>query len=64
MLCDRCLSVSVLWPNVWMDQDKTWLGGKWVVVVVVVVVVVLDLVSLVLCQEVGWEKRLQNDLFC
>jgi len=21
-------------------------------------------ISLVLCQEIGWEERLQNDLFC
>jgi len=27
-------------------------------------VVVLRLVSAVLCQEIGWEERLQNDLFC
>jgi len=26
--------------------------------------VVLDLVSSVLCQEIGWEERLQNDLLC
>jgi len=26
--------------------------------------VVLDLVSSVLCQELGWEERLCNDLFC
>jgi len=26
--------------------------------------VVLGLVSSVLCQETGWEERLQNDLFC
>jgi len=26
--------------------------------------VVLGLVSSVLCQEIGWEERLQNDLFC
>ena len=26
--------------------------------------VVLDLVSSVLCQEVGWEERLQTDQFC
>jgi len=25
---------------------------------------VLGLVSSVLCQEIGWEERLQNDLFC
>jgi len=25
---------------------------------------VLDLVFSVLCQEIGWEERLQNDLFC
>ena len=25
---------------------------------------VLDLVSSVLCQEVGWEERLQTDPFC
>jgi len=24
----------------------------------------LDLVSSVVCQEIGWEERLQNDLFC
>jgi len=24
----------------------------------------LDLVSSVLCQEIGWEERLRNDLFC
>jgi len=43
MLSDRCLSVpsfvlsslscpvcnvGVLWPNGWMDQDKTWHGGR------------------------------------
>jgi len=22
------LKVGVLWPNGWMDQDETWLGGK------------------------------------
>jgi len=33
MLSDRCLSVlsvcdvAVLWPNGWMDQDKTWHAG-------------------------------------
>ena len=26
--------------------------------------VVLGLVSSVLSQEIGWEERLQNDLFC
>jgi len=26
--------------------------------------VVSDLVSSVLCQEIGWEERLRNDLFC
>jgi len=26
--------------------------------------VVLGLVSSVLCQEIGWEERLRNDLFC
>jgi len=26
--------------------------------------VVFVLVSLVLSQEIGWEERLQNDLFC
>ena len=26
--------------------------------------VVLDLVLSVLSQEIGWEERLQNDLFC
>ena len=26
--------------------------------------VVLGLVSSVLCQEIGWEERLLNDLFC
>ena len=26
--------------------------------------IVLHLVSSVLCQEFGWEERLQNDLFC
>jgi len=26
--------------------------------------VVLDLVSSVLDQEIGWEERLRNDLFC
>ena len=26
--------------------------------------VVLGVVSLVLCQEIGWEDRLQSDLFC
>jgi len=25
---------------------------------------VLGLVSPVLCQEIGWEERLRNDLFC
>ena len=27
---DRCLSLSVgiLWPNGWMDQDATWCGGR------------------------------------
>ena len=25
--------------------------------------VVLDLVTSVICQEIGWEERLQNDLF-
>jgi len=25
--------------------------------------VVLDLASSVLCQEIGWEERLRNDLF-
>jgi len=34
MLPDRCLSVcpicnvGVLWPNGWMDQDKTWCEGR------------------------------------
>ena len=27
-------------------------------------VYVLDLLSSVLCQEIGWEERLWNDLFC
>jgi len=27
-------------------------------------IVVLDLVLAVLCQEIGWEKRLGNDLLC
>jgi len=26
--------------------------------------VVLGLISLVLSQKIGWEERLQNDLFC
>ena len=26
--------------------------------------IVLDLVSSVLCQDIAWEERLQNDLFC
>jgi len=26
--------------------------------------VVFGLVSSVLCQEIGWEERLRNDLFC
>jgi len=26
--------------------------------------VVLDLVSSVLCQEIGWEERIRSDLFC
>jgi len=26
--------------------------------------VALNLVFLVLCQEIGWEERLQNNLFC
>ena len=26
--------------------------------------VVCDLVSSVLCQEIGWEEHLRNDLFC
>jgi len=26
--------------------------------------IVLDLVSSVLCQEIGWEERLRNGLFC
>jgi len=31
MLSDHCLSVcdvGVLWPNGWMNQDKTWHGGR------------------------------------
>jgi len=31
MQSDRCLSVcdvGVLWPNGWMNQDKTWHGGR------------------------------------
>jgi len=34
MLSDRCLSVlsvsdvGVLWPSGWMNQDKTWHGGR------------------------------------
>jgi len=33
MLSDRCLScpvcdVAVLWPNGWMNQDKTWHAGR------------------------------------
>jgi len=34
MPSDRCLSVclsvtlGVLWPNGWMDQDTTWYGGR------------------------------------
>ena len=33
-------------------------------VLVLFAVVLLDLVSLVPCQEIGWEERLWNDLFC
>ena len=30
----------------------------------VLLLLCLDLVSLVLCQEIGWEERLGNDLVC
>ena len=33
-------------------------------VLVLFAFVVLGLVSLVLCQEIGWEEYLQSDLFC
>ena len=33
-------------------------------VLVLFAFVVLDLVSSVLCQEIGWEEHLRNDLFC
>jgi len=33
------------------------------VIVYLCAFVVLDLVCSVLCQEIGWEERLQNDLF-
>jgi len=33
-------------------------------VLVLLAFVVLGLVSLVLSQEIGWEERLRNDLFC
>ena len=33
-------------------------------VLVLFAFVVLGLVSSVLCQEIDWEERLQNDLFC
>ena len=33
-------------------------------VLVLLALVVLDLVSSVLSQQIGWEERLQNDLFC
>ena len=33
-------------------------------VFVLLAFVVLGLVSSVLCQEIGWEERLRNDLFC
>ena len=33
-------------------------------VLVLFAFVMLGLVSSVLCQEIGWEERLQNDLFC
>jgi len=33
-------------------------------VLVLLAVVVLGLCSLVVSQEIGWEERLQNDLFC
>ena len=33
-------------------------------VLVLFAFVVLDLVSSVLCQEIGWEERIQNVLFC
>jgi len=33
-------------------------------VLVLFAFVMLGLVSSVLCQEIGWDKRLRNDLFC
>ena len=33
-------------------------------VLVLFAFVVLGLVSSVLCQEISWEERLRNDLFC
>ena len=33
-------------------------------VLVLFAFVALGLVSSLLCQEIGWEKHVQNDLFC
>ena len=40
-----------------------WFSSNYFVLVLFAFVV-LDLVSSVLHQEIGWEERLQNDLFC
>jgi len=66
MLCDHCLSVCL---SVYCGQTFGWIKTKLGsevngLLLLLLAFVVLDLVSLVLCQEVGWEKRLQNDLFC
>jgi len=71
MLCDRCLvclsglSVCLSVCGQTFGWIKTKLGSEVNgLLLLLLAFVVLGLVSLVLCQEVGWEERLQNDLFC
>ena len=60
--CDRGESgESILHQNrvtSFMDNPKDYF------VLVLFAFVVLGLVSSSLCQEIGWEECLQNDLFC
>ena len=47
---------SILFVFFWFSLDYF--------VLVLFAFVVLRLVSSVLCQEIGWEELLRNDLFC
>jgi len=55
MLFDLCLRMR---PHI---SSRVSLGDS---VLVFVAFVALGLVSLALSQEIGWEERLRNDLFC